>query len=177
MKRRPNRAVPAAVLALTLSAGCVVVVLSLVRYLTGATGPVSYDAVTERLRETTWADGWVAVFGAAALLAGIVLLGLAVLPGRAVVLPLDSDDVLTAGVVRRGLRAALRDAAQSVDGVHSARVRLRRKAVRITVRAPRAHRADLAETVRAAVDERVACIGPQRPPRVSARLRATGSLR
>ncbi len=177
MRRRPCRAVPAAVLALALLAVCVIVVLSLVQRLTGARDSAVWAGIEHRLRETVWTDGWVAGFGAAAVLAGIVLLGLAVLPGRPVVLPLTADDGIAAGVTRRGLRTALRAAAQSVEGVHSARVTLRRKTVRVVVRTPRAHPADLAEAVRAAVGERLGRIGPRSSPRISLRLRHTESMR
>lgn len=177
MRRRPSRAIPAAVLALILSAVCVIVVLSLVQSLTGARELVAWAGIENRLRETVWTDGWVAGFGIAAVLVGIVLLGLAVLPGRPVVLPLVADDGIAAGVTRRGLRTALRAAAQSVEGVHSARVALRRRKVRVVVRTSRAHPAELADAVRAAVDERIGRIGPRSSPRISLRLRHTGSMR
>ncbi|MFJ1457406.1 DUF6286 domain-containing protein [Nocardia sp. N2S4-5] len=177
MRRRPSRAAPAAVLAVVLLAVCVIVVLSLVQRLTGARELVVWDGVENRLRETAWTDMSVAWFGVAATLVGIVLLGLAVLPGRPVVVPLTADDGIAAGVTRRGLRTALRAAAQSVEGVHSARVTLRRKTVRVAVRTPRAHPAELTAAVRAAVDERIGRIGTRTSPRISLRLRHTGSMR
>ncbi|WP_280267553.1 DUF6286 domain-containing protein [Nocardia wallacei] len=177
MKRRPSRAVPAAAVALALLAVCAVAVLSLVQRLTGAREFVSYDAVVNRLHEIAWESPWVAVASGGAVLAGLLLLALAVLPGRPVVVPLTADDEITAGVLRRGLHAALRDAALSVEGVHSARVRLRRKTVRVTARTGHAHPADLPDAVCAAVDERITRIGPHPTPRVSTRLRRAGSLR
>ncbi|WP_024799564.1 DUF6286 domain-containing protein [Nocardia sp. BMG51109] len=177
MRRRPSRAAPAGLVALAVLAVCVVVVLSLVQRLTGAKELVSYDAVANRLSEMDWGDARVTGFGVAAILAGLVLLGLAVLPGRPVVVPLAATDEISAGVVRRTLRDALRAAATSVPGVHSARIRLRRKTVRLTIRADRTHSAELTETVRAAADNRLARIGPHPSPRVSTRLRHTGSVR
>ncbi|RDI43295.1 DUF6286 domain-containing protein [Nocardia mexicana] len=177
MRRRPSRAVPAATVALALLAVCAIVVLSLVQRLTGAKEFVSYDSIVNRLRDIAWEGPWVAVAGVGAVLAGLLLLALAVLPGRPVVVPLAADDEITAGVLRRGLHGALREAAQSVEGVQSARVRLHRRTVRITARTRHAHPADLPEAVCAAVDERVARIGPHPAPRVSTRLRRAGSLR
>ncbi|GAB2685669.1 DUF6286 domain-containing protein [Nocardia thraciensis] len=177
MKRRPSRAVPAAAVALSLLGVCAVVVLSLVQRLTGAKEFVSYDSIVNRLRETAWEGSWVAVAGVAGVLAGLLLLALGVLPGRPVVVPLAADDEISAGVFRRGLHAALREAAQSVEGVQSARVRLHRRAIRITARTRHAHPADLPEAVCAAVDERVARIGTHPAPRVSTRLRRARSLR
>ena len=174
MKRRPRRALPAVVLALSLLALSVAVVWSLVQRLTGTGDHLSYDSVVTRLHVTPWDDRQVLIAGAAAVLAGLVLLTLAVLPGRAVVVPLSGADDFAAGVARRGLRAALRDAAQSVEGVRSARVRLHRNRVRVTVRTGYAHTASLAEAVCAAVDERIGRIGAHPAPRVSTRLRQAG---
>nr|WP_221332979.1 DUF6286 domain-containing protein [Nocardia transvalensis] len=162
---------------MALLAVCVVVALSLVHKLTGARQIVSYDGVADRLHTLTWGSSWVAVAGVAAGAAGLALLALAILPGRPVVVPLAADDEITAGVLRRGLRHALRDAAQSVDGVSSARIRLRRRTVRVTARTARAHPADLPDLIRTATDERLTRIGPHPSPRVTTRLRHTRSLR
>ncbi|MBF6326907.1 DUF6286 domain-containing protein [Nocardia transvalensis] len=169
MRRRPRRVVPAVVVALTLLAGCVIVALSLIQRLTGASEFISYDGVMNRLHETTWGDPRGAGVGVAALAAGVMLVALAVLPGRSIVVPLVADDEVTAGVGRRGLHEALRAAAQSVDGVRSARVRLRRKRIRITARHDGG--VELAHSVRAAVEERLSRIGPCATSRLPAALR------
>jgi len=174
MRRRTRRVLPAVVLALTLLALCVAVVWLLVQRLTGAGAFISYGGVIAHLNAATWGDRQVLVAGAATLLAGLVLLALAVLPGRAVVVPLTDADDFAAGVARRGLRGALRDAAQSVEGVRSARIRLHRKRVRVTIRTGHAHTASLAEAVCTAVDERIGRIGAHPVPKVSARLRKAG---
>ena len=175
MRRRPRRALPAVALALALLVLCVAVAWSLVQRLTGAREYLSYGSVAARLHATAWDDRQVLIAGAAAVLAGLVLLALAVLPGRAVVVPLTGAEDFAVGVARRGLRGALRDAAQSVEGVRSARVRLHRNRVRVTVRTGYAHTASLAEAVCAAVDERIGCIGTYPAPRVSTRLRKAGA--
>jgi hypothetical protein len=166
MKRRPRRALPASVLAVVLLAACVVGVVSLIQYLSGTRGFVPVGRAVARLHRIAWDDRWVPVGGVVAIGAGLALLMLAILPGRAVVLPLAGDDGFAAGVARRGLCAALRDAAQSVDGVRSARVRLRHRRVRVKVRTEQVHAAGLSERVRAAVDERLTRIGPNPVPRV-----------
>ncbi|MEG8183905.1 hypothetical protein GZH49_36145 [Nocardia terpenica] len=177
MRRRPQRAIPAVVLALTLVALCTAVILVLIQRLTGALQFVSSADIARHLRATTWDGPWPVGAGAAAVVTGVLLLALAVLPGRPTVVPLADHDAIAAGVTRRGLHRALREAAQSVDGVRSARIRLHRRHIRVVARIGRVHSADLAETVRAAVDERVTRIGPHPAPRVSARLRRTRSLR
>lgn len=174
MRRRPRRAAPSTALALVLLALCIAVIWSVVQRLTGATEFIPYDSVVARLHATAWGDRRVLIAGVAAVLAGLVLLALAMLPGRAVVVPLSGSENFAAGVHRRGLRGSLRDAAQSVEGVRSARVRLRRNRVRVTVRTGYAHTASLSEAVCAAVDERIGRIGPHPAPQVSARLRKAG---
>ncbi|WP_067680553.1 DUF6286 domain-containing protein [Nocardia miyunensis] len=166
MKRRPRRALPASVLAVVSLAASVVIVGALIQHLNGTREFVPYGRVVARLHEISWTDRWVAVGGVFAIAAGLALLMLAILPGRAVVLPLAGGDGFAAGVARRGLRRALRDAAQSVEGVRSARVRLRRKKVRVTIRTACVHSAGLSERVHAAVDERITRIGPDPAPRV-----------
>jgi hypothetical protein len=177
MKRRPRRAIPATVLALALLGGCAVVLLSLVQRLAGTGEFVSLDTVARRLHDTAWDDPWVADVATAAVPVGFALLTAAVLPGRPVVLPLTADDEIVAGIARRGLQLALRDAAQSIEGVHSVRVRLHRGRIRILARADRAHLAGLPDTVRAAVDERLTRIGPCPTPPVSTRVRQAGGRR
>ncbi|MCM6776348.1 DUF6286 domain-containing protein [Nocardia sp. CDC159] len=160
MRRSPRRVAPAVLVALIGLACCAVVVLSLLQRLTGAGEFVSYDGVANRLHEITWADSRGLAAGLIAGVAGVALLALALLPGRSILVPLVADDEIAAGVGRRGLDAALRAAAQSVEGVRSARVRLRRKRVRITAKASHAHPPELPDAVRAAVDERIGSIGP-----------------
>ncbi|MFF0493380.1 DUF6286 domain-containing protein [Nocardia sp. NPDC004068] len=93
------------------------------------------------------------------LAAGLALLAAAGLSGRRVLVPMVADDEITARVARRGLATALRVAAQSVAGVRSARIRLGRSGLRVVAKAAGA-RPGLAEEVRAAVDARLANIGP-----------------
>ncbi|HZB31578.1 MAG TPA: DUF6286 domain-containing protein [Streptosporangiaceae bacterium] len=95
---------------------------------------------------------------------GLVLMLLAVLPGRTRTEPLRSTDPLViAGVGRRGLGWALAVTAADVPGVESASVRLRRRLrCRAIVRAVTTHPmpAGLAEEIRNAVAVRLAEIEP-----------------
>jgi hypothetical protein len=174
VRRRPRRAIPAALLALALLAICAAVVWSLIQRLTGAREFIYFHEIAARLHIIAWDDSQVLIAGAVTAPAGLVLLALAVWPGRAVMVPLAGAEDFAAGVDRRGLRGALRDAAQSVEGVRSARVRLRRNRVRVTARTGYARTASLAEAVSAAVGERIDRIGACPAPRVFTRLRAAG---
>lgn len=154
------------VVAVVLLAACVIVAGVLIQHLTGTSEFVSYDRIVARLHEVTWDNRWVAVVGVILVATGLVLLTLAILPGRPIILPLTDDDGFTAGVARRGLRSALQDAAQSVDGVRSARVRLRHKKVSVKIHTDSVHATGLTDHVYAVVNDRVASIGPTPTPRV-----------
>ncbi|MEU7144813.1 DUF6286 domain-containing protein [Nocardia sp. NPDC046473] len=170
MKRRPRRVIPAIMVAVLLLAACVAVAVSLIQRLIGAHEYLSYDTVAADLHGMTWHDMPVLAVGVAAVVFGFVLLALALWPGRAAVLPLDTDDGMSAGVTRGGLRTALRSTAASVDGVSSARIRLRRKGVKVSARTDRAGADGLPEEICETLTRRVQEIGPQPVRRVRAKL-------
>lgn len=133
MIRRSRRTLPAVLVALVLIAVCVAVIVSLAQRWAGAPEYLSYDTVARELHATSWGEWPVLVAAAALLVAGALLLMTAILPGRPRVLPLRTDDGMDAGVPTGDLRALLRGDAKTVDGVNSARITLRRGAVRAVV--------------------------------------------
>ncbi|MGI5220745.1 DUF6286 domain-containing protein [Nocardia sp. CA-290969] len=133
MIRRSRRTVPAVLVALVVAAGCVAVIVSLAQRSAGAREYLSYDTIARELHATTWGEWPVLVTALALLVAGALLLAVAVLPGRPRILPLGSRDGMEAGVPAGDLRALLRTAAKTVDGVNSARITLRRGTVRAVV--------------------------------------------
>ncbi|WP_330179762.1 DUF6286 domain-containing protein [Nocardia sp. NBC_01503] len=172
MIRRPRRVVPAVLLALTVLALCVVAVISLTGRLVGRSELVSYDALAGRLHGAHWSDGIVLGAGMAIAAAGLVLLLIAVLPGRPVVVALDELGDSPAGIARRSLRADLRRAAVSVHGVESPRVRLGDKKIRVSARTGRAETAGLDTAMREAVTGALDRIAPARRATVRTRLRS-----
>ncbi|WP_405138615.1 DUF6286 domain-containing protein [Nocardia sp. NBC_01388] len=174
MIRRPRRVGPAVVVALALLALCVVTAVSLIGRLLGRSEVVSYDSVAHRLHDTHWSDGLVLGVGVAAAVAGVLLLALALLPGRPVVVALDEVDGSSAGVSRRSLRAALRRAAGAVHGVDSARVRVGSKKILVSARTGRIGSDEVDGAVRDAVTGTLERIAPARPATVRTRLRSTG---
>ncbi|WP_378739903.1 DUF6286 domain-containing protein [Nocardia brasiliensis] len=171
MIRRPRRVIPAIVVAVLVLAVCVAVAVSLIQRLVGAREYLSYDTVATNLHGLTWHDMPVLVAGVAAAVLGFVLLALALWPGRAAVLPLAADDGMSAGVTRGGLRSALRSTAGTVDGVSAARIKVRRKAVKVSARTDRAGSDGLPEAICETLTRRVQEIGPQPVRRVRAKLR------
>ncbi|MFC8044568.1 DUF6286 domain-containing protein [Nocardia sp. NPDC057353] len=171
MTRRPRRVVPAVLLALVLLAAAVAVIVSLVQRLTDTREYLSYDRVATELHAIEWGEGPVLVAGVVALVLGGVLLLAAVWPGRALLVPLVDEEGLRAGVSRRGLRAAVRESAETVDGVTARGVRLRRRSVKVKASTDRVESAGTAEAVCDRVTNRLQEIGTRSVRRVRTSLR------
>ncbi|WP_449066436.1 DUF6286 domain-containing protein, partial [Planomonospora algeriensis] len=124
----------------------------------------------------SWSDP--AVLGAAlgVLAVGAALVAVAVVPGRSRLVPLETGDPLAViGLTRSGLRRTLRAAAESVDGVVRARVRLGRGGVEVLVVAETDGTGRLLRQVGAAVGDRLADLGAVCGDEVVVRLRGRGS--
>lgn len=141
MTRRPRRSLAATLAALILLAACVLAATDAIQIQVHYRHPlVSWDRFAHYLHGAHW-NGAVVTATAGILIAlGVIALLAALLPGRPVLIGLrggtadgDTAPLPDAGVSRRGLRAALRTAAASVDGVISAKLSLRRHAVAATV--------------------------------------------
>lgn len=132
MIRRPRRAVPAVLVALALFAVCLLTVISLIQKLAGDRQLVSYESVATRLHDTGWTDGVVLAVGVAAIVLGLALLVLALLPGRPVAIPLADLDGTAASVTRRSMRAALTREVNALPGIDVRRVGLGCKKIRVT---------------------------------------------
>lgn len=178
MMRRPRRAVPATVTALALLSVCVLTAISVIQLLAGTRPLISYAALADLAHTTRWDSLGVAIAAGVVMLIGLVLLLTAILPGRPVVIPLratDTDAAIDAGASRRSLRSTLRAAANAVDGVTSAKMRLRRRAVTAVVRTHRTTPEGLTEAVRAAIEHRLDQIAPATRPAVRVRVVAPRS--
>ncbi len=173
MNRRPRRVAPAVVAALVLLAAAVAVAVSLIQNLTHSAEFVRYDSVATRLHDTTWHSHWMLGAGIGAVVIGVVLLAAALFPGRRIVVELEPMEGMDAGIARRSLDGALEDAAFSVAGLESARVRRARKHIRVHGLAAHPDHTDLEQTVGTAVAERLARIAPRVAPPVSTHLRTS----
>ncbi|MBF6210210.1 hypothetical protein IU433_00210 [Nocardia puris] len=173
MIRRPRRAVPAALLALLLLAGCVAVGVWAGQRLAGTREYVSYDRIATELHGITWNEVPVLIAGIAAVVVGLLLLAVAVLPGRALLLPLAEEQGLRGGVTRSGLRTALQETATGMDGVRKARIKVKRKGVKVSAHTDRAQSEGMADAVCDLLTRRVQEIGPQPVRRVRASVHAS----
>ncbi|MGW6936885.1 DUF6286 domain-containing protein [Lentzea sp. NPDC054927] len=170
MTRRSRRALPATLTALVLLAAAAVVAVSAIQLALGEAPLLPYDALAGWLHDTTWSAPEMAVASGVATAIGLVLLLVAVVPGRARTAPLDEHTAVSV----RGLRNALRTAAH-VDGVESAAVKVRRRRVKTVVRTRRSVTDGLGDAVRAALEHRVGELALARPPQVVVRVKALRS--
>jgi hypothetical protein len=153
--------------ALVVLAACVLVAVSAIQFLVGARPLVTYESLAGPVHATNWTELPVVLGGGAAVVIGLVLFFTAVIPGKPTVLPLVTAD---SGAVRRSLRRTLRASAAGVDGVASAKLKLRRKKVVAKVRTHRTNMDGLADTVRDAIGHRLDQIEPVTRPMVHVRV-------
>jgi hypothetical protein len=174
--RRSRRSLPASLVALVLLAACVVVAVSAIQFLVGERPLVGYTSLTDAIHRTNW-DQWpVLLGGGVAVVLGLVLLYAAVVPGKAIVLPLaPTGENIDSGATRQSLRRTLRTAVSSVDGVDTTKLKQGRKKVTARVRTNRTNTEGIAEAVRSAVELRLDQIAPVIRPSVRVRLKSVRS--
>ncbi|GLY75082.1 hypothetical protein Airi01_033490 [Actinoallomurus iriomotensis] len=170
----PRRVLPSVVTAALLAAAAIILAAEVIGTLVGRSPGVLLPVVDlARLgRSLRWDD--VLVLAVASLLAalGLLLLLLALRPGRLRAIPLRSEDPnVVLGIARADLRRYVARAAQSVDGVDRARVRVRRHSVRVRAVSPLHDVAGLTEQVHGAVGERLSALAPLHRPHVRVTVR------
>ena len=177
MIRRPRRSIPATVVALVILAVCVLVVVAVVQSLIGQTPFLSLSQLLEVSSGQTWSSAGTVTAAIVLAVLGLVLLALALRPGKPTVLPLrqlvddEGSPGAVAGVRRNTLVKDLAAAAGSVAGVTSAEVAARRGRVTATVQVAAADPASVPGEVRARLEQRLAEIGPATRPAVRVRAR------
>jgi hypothetical protein len=173
---RPARTLPGALVSLSLAAGLGATAAEVVTSLLGK--PLGWVPVNRAIAlagEHTWQE-----LSAAAALpatgAGVLMLLLAIVPGRSRMVPVETADPLVViGITRPGLRRTLRAAAQQVSGVDRARVRLRRRTIEVTVRTGPESSGTMLRQVGTAVGDRLAGVGTLGTGEVTVRLRRRGA--
>lgn len=138
-------------------------------------GRVPYRRIATGPGAAAWSDPSVILVSMGAIVAGAVLLTLALLPGRTRLVPLEtSDPRLYIGLTRSGLRRTLRAAAESVDEVTGARVRLGARDIEITVISGAERTGPLLRQVGTVVGDRLAGLGAISEGEIVVRLRKRG---
>ncbi|MEV7006050.1 DUF6286 domain-containing protein [Streptosporangium sp. NPDC051022] len=138
-------------------------------------GRMPYRSLAEGVGALRWSDPGVFAAALAAMAAGGLLLALAALPGRSRLVPLESADSKTViGLTRAGLRRTLRAAAESVDEVGRARVRLGSRTIEVTVFTDADRTGHLLRQVGTVVGDRLTALGAMCGGEVVVRLRRRG---
>lgn len=168
-----HRVITAVITAAALTVAAAIVAAEVIGALVNRPPGVLPVAWLSRLgRETNWDD--VLVLAVAAVLAafGLLLLVLALWPGRLRAIALRSeaaDEVL--GITPQGMRRYAAQAAESVDGVIRARAKLRRRRLRIRADSPLHDVGELTGQVHQAVAERLDELAPLHRPRLHVTVR------
>ncbi|MFC4586782.1 DUF6286 domain-containing protein [Sphaerisporangium corydalis] len=169
---RPRRTAAATVTALLLAAAALVTVVAAVAAMWRGRSHVPPLTWLTPLGRTHWNDPAAITTAAVVCLLGLLLLALALTPGRARVLALASEDQQTVtGITRSGLSRHLASVAARVDGVSRARVRFRGDSVQVNAATPLREVGELPGQVIRAVTARLEELRPLRPMRVRVHVR------
>ena len=167
--RRGAAAIVVALVGLLLAAALAVEALWLA--VQGTTWGFTPGGVAKHLRETRLGSSEVQIVAIVLAVVGLLVLLAAVLPARRHLVELDHDEAAVAtGLTRRSLRRTLRAAAESVDGIAAARVKVRRRRLVVHAHTALRHTEGLADRVGVAVENRLADLAPRRSRTVRVRL-------
>ncbi|MDT0548755.1 MULTISPECIES: DUF6286 domain-containing protein [Streptomyces] len=170
---RPRRTLPAVLIAALLAAVALLATIQVVASLINRDAqvlPVTW--LTRAGRDLRWDDPAVLAAAAAILAVGVLLVALALAPGRPRMIALRSEDPqTTVGITRAGLRRCLTAAVGGMDGIDRAHVRLRRRRVHVNADSPLHDVGDLPQRVRQAVTGRLDELSPMRPLHVRTTVR------
>ncbi len=177
MIRRSRRSLPAALVALVLLAGAVLVALSCIQVLVGQPPLLPFAAIAAAASTVTWNQPAVLIVAGVFTTLGLILLAAALIPGRPTVIGLaQHDGQPDAGATRRSLAQAVAGAAGTVDGVERARARLGSRTITATVLTSLRESQEIREQVQAAITDRLDDIALARRARIRVRvLTARGS--
>ncbi|WP_121746324.1 DUF6286 domain-containing protein [Streptomyces sp. E2N166] len=169
------RRVPAGIVALLLLLVAGAFLYDVVAVRAGRPGLGWRRELARQLADRPLDDTWVLVGAGVAAALGLWLLALALTPGLRKVLPMrrTRPDV-RAGLHRDAAATVLRDRAMEVAGVQSARVRMRRRKVRVRALSHFRELDDVRTDLDGALDDAVRGLGLARPPAVSLRVARPG---
>lgn len=129
-----------------------------------------YLTMARQMRQTTWTDALIVAIAAGIAVLGLILVLIAVIPGRTKLLAISATDSTTpAGTTRKSVRRSLRASARSVDGISAVEVKVGRRARRakIDVTTPFRNPGDLRAEVEAAALDRLAQLDLIKIPRIT----------
>ncbi|WP_329428776.1 DUF6286 domain-containing protein [Streptosporangium sp. NBC_01495] len=159
---RPRRVTPSVITAVLMTLAGLLLALEVISALLGRPlRLVPYDRLLSWATSTPWNDPRVMAGAGLAGLLGLLLVLLAIIPGRPTLIPVRTGDKdLAIGMQRRGFTRSLAHAAEQVQGIERARVRLRGKAVHVAAESGMRDTRGLADAVREAVTMRITALSP-----------------
>jgi hypothetical protein len=161
---RPRRSVSASIVAALLAAASALLAIEIIaRLIDESNGVLPVDRLARLGRETRWDDTVTFTVAGVAIALGLLLLWLALWPGRPRAVGLVTDRPGAVLALSRGaLRRISAQAAETVDGVNGARARHRRRTIAVRVDTPLRDYGDLAGQVERRVTERINGYAPLR---------------
>ncbi|WP_329244839.1 DUF6286 domain-containing protein [Actinoallomurus sp. NBC_01490] len=168
-----RRVLPSVITSALLAAAAIILTIEVIGALVGRPPGVLPVVDLARLgRNLRWDDVLVLAIASVLAALGLWLLLLALRPGRLRAVPLRSQDPnVVLGIARPDLRRYVARAAQNVDGVDRARVKVRRHRVRVRAVSPLHDVAGITGQVRVAVAERLDELEPLHRPHLRVTVR------
>ncbi len=174
LTRRPSRSLAATVLAVVVLALGALGTWLLGHLLVTGTWPAPAATTIKAIASTTVGSAPVLVVGCVLALLGLVLLGLALWPGRPRYLEVLEDEVPGQTVVsRKDLTTLIRHQVERADGVDGASVKLRGQRVRVSVGSPLGASPQVRESAGSAVRDALEHMRPAQPIRPRVRVQRT----
>jgi hypothetical protein len=173
---RPRRVIPSVITAiLMLVIGGLVAAEVISALLGNPLRLVPYDRVLGWASSTSWDDPSVLMGALVPVLLGVLLVLLALIPGRPRLIPVRTGDKdLIIGMRPKGFAHALTHAAEQVQGVDRARVRVLGRTAHVKADSFLRDTTGVADAVRQAVTARIATLSPVRDHSVRVKLREKG---
>lgn len=171
MSQHPRRRVPAIIVAVAILALCGVAAAALLEQIIGRRSFIGWAGLASYGNHERFTGPVVLAVAATGAVLGVVLLVCALWPGRAAVVPVASEEPITAGVARARLRRELRAIASDVDGVSHAVVRLRRRTVTTRARTERTDVDTVRQVLQATMERALARAALARPGQLRVKLR------
>jgi hypothetical protein len=161
---RPRRVYPAIVVGAVLAAAAILTAAEIITALLDRSPLLLPIASLARLgRNTHWDHLTALITAGAAGAVGLLLVALALWPRRPKVIALASEDPdVVLGISQGGLRRHLAQAAEGVDGIARAKVKIRRRRIRVRAASPLRSTSGLADLIHQAVTDRIDRLAPLR---------------
>ncbi|WP_239372269.1 DUF6286 domain-containing protein [Frankia sp. Cj5] len=172
--RVTNRIVAALLAAVIAAVGVIAIIEMVSAALDDGYAIVDWQSITAAMARNTWSDTGPTVLGVILGAGGILLLVLGLRRGRLQWFAVRPSPTGTATFAAgRGIARALASAAEDIDGVTRAKVRLRRRTAKVTIESSPRINPDAPGQVRDEIRERLASFELASPPKVKLTVKAS----